>query len=148
MSNDNDKQTYFEQYKMLVESAEKVSDKRMTANNYFLTINTALISITGLFISSNFLSVKPWFACVVGGMGLIICIIWFLIVLSYKQLNSGKFQMIHKLEEKLPVKVFSNEWKILGEGKDIKKYFPLSHIEMGVPFVFGLLYLVLLFIKI
>ena len=133
---------------MLVDSAEKVSDKRMSANNYFLTINTALVSITVLFISSNFISIKPWFVCIVGGMGLLICIIWFLIVMSYKQLNSGKFRMIHKLEEKLPVKLFADEWKILGEGKDKSKYFPLSHIEVGVPVVFGILYFIMLFIKV
>jgi len=139
---------YFEQYKMLVDSAERVSDKRMNANNYFLTINTALISITGLLISSNFITIKPWFVKLVGGMGVAICFIWFLIVWSYKQLNAGKFKMIHKLEKKLPIKLFAEEWKFLGEGKDIKKYFPLSHIEVGVPIVFAVLYLILLFMKI
>ena len=146
MVNQN-QQIYFEQYKMLVDNAEKVSDKRMIANNYFLTINTALISLTGLLLSINFLSVKQWFVCLVGGMGLLICIIWFLIIMSYKQLNSGKFKLIHKLEKKLPVKLFADEWKILGEGSSIKKYIPLSHIEAGVPIVFGILYLVIMLIK-
>lgn len=38
----------FEQYKLYVESAEKISDRRQNANNYFLTINTALISFLGI----------------------------------------------------------------------------------------------------
>ena len=138
---------YFEQYKILVNSAEKVSDKRMTANNYFLTINTAIISLTGLFLSLNFLSIKQWFVSLIGGMGLLICIIWFFIIMSYKQLNSGKFKLIHKLEKKLPVKLFADEWKILGEGSNSKKYIPLSHIEAGVPIVFGILYLIIMLIK-
>ena len=76
-----DTKIYFEQYKMLVDSAEKVSDKRMAANNYFLTINTAIISVTGLFIGSNFLSINQGFICLIAILGLLICVIWLLIIL-------------------------------------------------------------------
>ena len=136
---------YFEQYKLLVESAEKVSEKRMGANNYFLTINTALISLTGLLSISKILTSNSNFIRLVSGFGLLICIIWFLIVLSYKQLNSGKYKVIHNLERRLPAKLFTQEWKALGEGKSLRKYIPLSLIEVGVPVVFFLLYLILLF---
>ena len=34
----------FEQYKLFIESAEKNSDKRITQNNIYLTINIAFIS--------------------------------------------------------------------------------------------------------
>ena len=34
----------FEQYKILIESAEKNSDKRITQNNIYLTINLAFLS--------------------------------------------------------------------------------------------------------
>lgn len=143
-----DKNTYFEQYKMLVDSAEKVSDKRMNANNYFLTINTAIISLTGLLLTSKIFLLNLNLVKLVGLMGLAICIIWFLIVLSYKQLNSGKFKIIHKLEKKLPIQLFADEWRELGEGKNLRKYIPLSHIEISVPIVFFFLYLILLFCKI
>lgn len=139
---------YFEQYKMLVESAEKVSDKRMSANNYFLTINTAIISLTGLLLTSKIFLLNFNVVKLIGLMGLAICVIWFLIVLSYKQLNSGKFKMIHRLEKKLPIKLFADEWKELGEGKSLRKYIPLSHIEIIVPIIFFFLYLGLLFCKI
>lgn len=36
------KEHLFEQYKLYCESAEKISDRRQNANNYFITINTAL----------------------------------------------------------------------------------------------------------
>lgn len=143
----NNKQTYFEQYKMLVESAEKVSDKRMASNNYFLTINTALISLAGFLLTSKVFSVNTTFVNTIGILGIIICFVWFLIVLSYKQLNSGKFALIHKLETKLPIQVFADEWKELGEGKNLFKYIPLSHIEVFIPVVFLAFYLLLMFVK-
>jgi len=148
MPGNGDKQTYFEQYKILVDSAEKVSEKRMSANNYFLTVNTALISLTGLLFTSKILSLNLDAVKLVSILGLIICIIWFFIVLSYKQLNSGKFAMIHRIEKKLPIHLYADEWAELGKGKDIKKYIPLSHIELAVPFVFFCLYLILLVSKI
>lgn len=144
---EGDKQLYFEQYKILVESAEKVSDKRMSANNYFLTINTGLISLAGLLITSKIVSLNTLFIAFVGYLGLAICATWFFIVLSYKQLNSGKFKLIHKLEKELPIKLFADEWKELGEGKSLRKYIPLSHIEVVVPVAFFVFYLFLIFCK-
>lgn len=143
MDKNEDIRTYFEQYKMFVDSAEKVSDNRMSANNYFLTVNTALISLTGLLITSKVLLLNFNVMKLIGVLGLIICVIWFFIVLSYKQLNSGKFKIIHRIEKKLPLHLYADEWIELGEGKDAKKYIPLSHIELAVPIVFFFLYLIL-----
>ncbi len=142
---EKDKQLYFEQYKVLVESAEKVSDKRMSANNYFLTINTGLISLAGILLTSKIVSLNTLFIVFIGYLGLAICATWFFIVLSYKQLNSGKFKLIHKIEKELPIKLFADEWKELGEGRSLRKYIPLSHIEVIVPVVFFVFYLFLIF---
>jgi len=148
MALNEDKQIYFEQYKIIVDSAEKISEKRMSANNYFLTVNTALISLIGLLFTSKILSLNFNAIKLVSILGLIICVIWFFIVLSYKQLNSGKFALIHHIEKKLPIHLYADEWVKLGKGKDIKKYIPLSHIELIVPVVFFCLYLILLLSKI
>lgn len=132
---------------MLVDSAEKVSDKRMAANNYFLTINTGLISVSGFLLTSKVVTSNATFINIVSWLGLGICFAWFLIVISYKQLNSGKFSLIHKLEQKLPIQLYADEWKELGKGKSIRKYIPLSHIEIGVPILFVVFYVVLFFVK-
>ena len=36
------------QYQLYVEGMEKISDRRQNANNYFITINTVLISFIGV----------------------------------------------------------------------------------------------------
>jgi len=38
----------FEQYRLYIGSAEKISDRRQNANSYFITINTALIALLSL----------------------------------------------------------------------------------------------------
>jgi hypothetical protein len=46
------------------------------------------------------------------------------------------------MEQKLPISIYDYEWKILGEGKNKKLYFPFSHIEMVIPWVFGIIYVI------
>lgn len=66
---------------------------------------------------------------------------------SYKQLNTGKFEVLHEIEKKLPLALYGFEWKILKEGKEKDVYFPFSHVEMLIPQVFGIAYFVLLLVS-
>ena len=65
---------------------------------------------------------------------------WRQLVRSYRQLNTGKFKVVHELEARLPARLYDAEWVALGEGKDPEKYTPLTHIEEDVPLVFAVLY--------
>jgi hypothetical protein len=67
-----------------------------------------------------------------------------MIVRSYRQLNAGKYLVVGEFEKRLPASPYwSAEWKALGEGKDPKKYLPLTHIENWIPVVFAFLYIVM-----
>lgn len=133
----------FEQYKMYVESAEKISDRRQNANNYFITINTAIITLLGLSFQIDFFEKLFWARGLLALLGIIIAIIFWFLLHSYKQLNSGKFKVIHAIEKELPLALYDYEWEVLGKGENKKLYFPFSHIELYIPWVFGILYLVL-----
>ncbi|MFA5962039.1 MAG: hypothetical protein WC848_05135 [Parcubacteria group bacterium] len=134
---------YFDQYKMYVESAERISDRRQNANNFFLTINTVLISVLGLSFQLKLIEKLNWIKMVLALLGLVICVIFWFLLRAYRQLNSGKFKVIHEIEQNLPLALYDYEWKILGEGKKEKLYYPFSHIELLIPWVFGLIYLIL-----
>lgn len=133
----------FEQYKLYVESVEKTSDRRQHANNYFITINTALISLIGLSFQIKFFENLAGIKSVLALLGIIICIFFWFLIRSYKQLNTGKFAVIHEIEKNLPLALYKYEWEVLGEGKDNKKYYPFSHVELLIPWVFGILYALL-----
>lgn len=137
------------QYQLYIESAEKISDRRQNANNYFITINTVLISFLGVLFQAKMLESVPWVKSLVSLVGIIICVVFWFLLRSYKQINTGKFKVIHEIEQKLPLGLYDYEWKILKEGKNNKVYFPFSHIEMIIPWVFGIVYVVLgiLFLK-
>lgn len=134
----------FEQYKLFVESIEKTSDRRQHANNYFVTINTALISLIGLSFQIKMFENVVWAKGVLAALGVIICVVFWYLIRSYKQLNTGKFAVLHEIEKHLPLALYTYEWHILGEGKDKRKYYPFSHIELLIPWVFGSVYVLLL----
>lgn len=132
----------FEQYKLYVEMADRVSARRMLANSFFLGVHTALITAFTVMLNENILSrslvgYAPFFPVI------LLCFVWWRIVYSYRQLNSGKFKVIHALEQSLPVAPYDAEWVALGEGKAGKLYRPLTHVENWVPLCFGVLYLLL-----
>jgi len=133
----------FEQYKLYIDSAERISDRRQNANNYFITINAALFTILGLSFKIEFLQNIGWLRSLLTLVGIIICIIFWYLLRSYKQMNTGKFKVIHQIEQHLPLALHDYEWKILEEGKNKKVYYPFSHIELFIPWVFGLMYLAL-----
>lgn len=133
----------FEQYKIYIDSIEKISDRRQHANNYFITINTVLISLIGLFCQLKITECICWVKPLIAVMGVIICAIFWFLIRSYKQLNTGKFQVVHEIEKRLPLALYQYEWEILGEGKNQNIYYPFSHIELFIPWVFGILYVMM-----
>lgn len=132
-----------EQYKLYVEMMDRVSARRHSTNTYFLSINTALLTFLGILNTVGLKALLPAWTVFVATGGVILCYCWYRLVRSYKGLNTGKFKVIHAMEKQLPVALFDDEWKILGEGKDPDRYLPFTHVEMRVPWVFAALYLVL-----
>lgn len=130
----------FEQYKIFVESAEKISDRRQHANNYFITINTALISFIGLSFQIKILQDIGWALILLPFIGIAICVIFWYLLRSYKQINTGKFKVIHEIEQRLPLALYDYEWEILDRGENPKVYYPFSHIELHLPKVLGIVY--------
>jgi len=140
-----------EQYKLYVEMTDRVSARRALANTFFLTANTALLSFLAAGGASGYLGSTVLntaiLAVVTSGL-VIFSISWWFILTSYDQLNAGKFKVIHELERSLPVALFDVEWEVLGRGSEPKKYRPLTHLEKIVPFVFALLYVMLLIVRV
>ena len=129
----------FEQYKAYVESAEKISERRVSANNYLLTVNATLVTLYGLTSTNRFNSV--W-TILVPIAGLLVALTWHEIITSYRDLNTVKFKVIHELEQQLPAALYEYEWHKAQKGRG-KAYRPLSHLERWVPVIFVALYFLL-----
>lgn len=123
-------------YKIYLQMADKISDRRQSANSFFLTINTVIVSFISYMSISNATQSSNIFYILVSIAGMVICYYWYRLIRSYKDLNSGKFKVIHQIESNLPLSPYDTEWEMLGRGKDKKKYLPFTKIEMRIPWVF------------
>ncbi len=132
-----DKYILLEQYKLYVEMADRISQRRQSANSYFISINVFLISFSSYMnhIKSSSVGVFIIFLS-----GILVCVIWYKLIKSYKGMNSGKFKVIHDMEKLLDYQPYDIEWKKLKHGKDKKLYHPFTKIELCIPWLFGALY--------
>jgi len=135
---------FFEQYKLYADTAEKVSDRRQNANNFFLTLNSLLLTFTGYLTTLSF----AFWNILMAVAGLSISLLWFLTIASFRNLNKSKFNLICDMERNLPINIFGEEWKQLGEGRDWKKYIKISKVEQGIPVIFFIIYLLMIILRI
>ncbi|MBL4761470.1 MAG: hypothetical protein JKY93_02070 [Gammaproteobacteria bacterium] len=132
----------FEQYKIYLEMADRISSRRQSANSFFVTINTVLVTLAGYAKAAT--STDTFFYAVTSIAGVLICYIWYRLVLSYKNLNSAKFKVIHAIEADLPYKPYDAEWEAVGRGKNKKLYQPFTNLEIKIPWIFSLIHILVL----
>jgi|SRR6267154_4798830 len=130
----------FEQYKLYVEMADRISSRRQTANSYFLSINTALLGFVG-YVATGVTTGYVWLVPVAG---ITLSYLWYRLIRSYRDLNTAKFKVVHEIEKRLPLSPYDAEWEAMGRGNNPKLYKPFTHIETGVPWVFVVLHALVL----
>lgn len=125
----------FEQYKMIVNSAIKVTEWRQATNKFYLAVNSALITAVTYLFGIGINIVTP----AIGVIGIVLSIIWRRNLKYYKQLNKAKFKVIYNIEKKLPLKIFMLEQKYYLDSGGKSG----TEIEAWVPAVFILVYIVI-----
>jgi hypothetical protein len=126
-----------EQYKLYVEMADRISQRRTTANSYFLTVNSAILGFIG-YLTSKDSTEYLWLLAVAGGT---LSYLWYAIIVSYRNLNSAKWLVVHEIEKLLPISPYDAEWAAVERGTNPVLYRPISHVESWVPWVFLALHL-------
>lgn len=130
-----------EQYKLYVQSADNVSARRIASINYVLAINTAIIALYGVLVST---SGHTQLLIGVPTIGAIVSTLWFFIIKSHKDLNEIKFEVvIPELEQHLPAALYQYEWQMIKRRKG-KLYNPVTDIESKVPLALISLHVILI----
>lgn len=131
-NNDDNIEIILAQWQTCVDMANSVSQRRDAMNNIFITLNLAILAAVSLAwdIKSVFILIA----------GIVICSIWIFFIKNYKSLNAAKYDVINKIETKLPVAPFKDEWEIL---KKNNKYKDTTKLEKWLPITFILLYAVM-----
>jgi hypothetical protein len=132
-----------DQYRLAVEMANFISERRSQANKFFMSINSTLIGVGA--VVSGYLTIfgATLWIWLISAVGLLMTYYWYRIVESYDQLNTGKFLVIHEIETKLPLAISHSEWKALGEGENEGLYRPFTRTEILIPRLFAWFYVVI-----
>jgi hypothetical protein len=127
---------FFELYQIMVTSSESLVGRRQAVNTFFLTINGLLLTAVGLFVRSggdghNRLEAAA--ICVLALTGITLCVAWATLIISFGQLNTGKFAIINEMEKELAASIFAAEWEALERGENPKVYRTFTSREIWVP---------------
>ena len=124
--------------------ADRVSQRRATANAFFLTLNTGLLGFAAALAGFSSNEAQIWavsWGSAIFGLGF--SYVWWRILKSYRQLNSAKYKVVHDLESKLPAAPYDDEWEKIERGENPKLYLQLTVVEARVPGLFMLAYSIL-----
>lgn len=124
-------------YKLLVEMADRVSQRRQAANNFYLSVNTLLVGGSAYL---GTLAPAARNVVVISIAGIAICALWVRNIASYQTLNEAKFKVINDVETRLTEQPFRTEWDHLDPDNDGKRHRPFHKVEGAVPWVFLAVY--------
>jgi hypothetical protein len=128
----------FEQYQLFVEETARISDRRHSTNNLFLSVNSVLLGAVALLLQqsagkSDTATLVFFLALLLVLAGAILCVSWRRLLLSYGTRLRERFLYLHQLEQQYPsllLPAFSGRPRQLS----------FSRMEAGIPLVFLVTY--------
>lgn len=139
--------TMLEQYKVYLQTSEDLVQRRQSVSNFYISVNSALVSVLSILIAiinifgSQYAMIITACGCyILSFCGIVLCLTWKRIILSYGRLNAAKMKVISAIERNLPLNLYDVEWQVQSEkiGKD--KYISFTNIEKRIPTLFLVLY--------
>ncbi len=126
-----------ELYKLHAEFADRVSQRREGANRLFVSLLVGLMLFLGVFLrfGSNGISLEI-VLLFAGAIGLVLSVSWYVVIRSYRQLNTGKFHVLREMEKELAFPFFDKEWIYLESGENPNRYWKLTVVETSLPLIF------------
>lgn len=129
----------FQEYKLYAEQKENFIDRNFRTNRFYM-VSLIVIIFSMIFTSSitfmSFISATLIFSLI----GIFVCALWWMNVDAYNILIKIKFaNVIERIEEKLPVKPFTEEYKGIEEYRN-NKVFMFSDIQKFIAVVSALFF--------
>ena len=138
-----DPDVLIEQYKIFSQTAENLMERRQSVNSFYISANTALITIGGTIFAigeGNFIP-KILVICALALPGFLLNYSWYKMLQTYYINNQGKIKVLSLIEQKLAVSLYDAEWKVMKNRYSKKKYVSFTDNEKKLPFIFGPFYL-------
>jgi len=134
-----------EQYKLLIDSAHKVEERRSGSNNIFIGANTIMALIIVNYPKEA--GLKAPLIATLAIAGIFMALYWLRMIRSYEKVNFINYCLISVFEKLMPTSVFSLRAQ-LGEDALNGRANEVSKNERFLPKVFLLIYFIVLLISI
>lgn len=137
-----DKDILLEQYKLFLQTSEDLVARRQNANNFYISVNSALMGVWGMIWALNILPLYKFFiGLLISMVGVILSLSWIKLLSSYGNLNGSKMKIISYIEKQLPVSLYDAEWEALSDRLNKKKYVSFTDSEKRIPILFIAVYI-------
>ena len=132
-------------YKLHAELVDRVSQRREGANRLFVSLQVGLAVFLAALLRFGFGDTPENLVLgLIGALGILLSFSWFVVIRSYRQLNTEKFRVLHDLEKQLPYQFFTLEWDPETRGEKSNRYWKLTNVEVTLPAIFFALWLVVI----
>ena len=138
-------QQLFEQYKMYQQTSEELENRKQNVHNFYLTLNTALLTFFGVIIGWADITAKNKFVMLIIALmaGTAFNLSWINQIERFKIINSAKMRLINSVERQLPLKLYDEEYRIMNNDLNGWKYKNSFKDEKRIPHTFIGMYIVL-----
>ncbi len=141
----------FEEYQLFVNDTARLSDRRQTVTNTYITVNGAIITLMAFLVKdSRPISWWPVLALLpLVSFGAVVCFHWWYLLKNYRRLVGLRLKVLREMESKLTnsIQMYHREDELYppaGQGHPLSaKGLNFSDLESHLPLVFLALYLVL-----
>ena len=135
-------------YKLHAELADRVSQRREGANRLYVSLLLGLAALLAALLRFGGGDLSPRIVLLAAGIvGALLSASWYVVIRSYRQLNTGKFLALNELEKKIAFPFFEREWDLLGKDADRGRYWRLTVVETFLPTAFFALSCVLMLLS-
>lgn len=139
--NNLDYEKLFEQYKLFSDTSESLVARRQSVNSFYITTDTALITIAATAFSFNTdLITQLIITMVLTFPGFMLNRSWLKVMESYSLINSSKMKILGMLEKKLSASLFDAEWEAMSNKYNRQRYVSFSDRERLLPIIFNWVY--------
>jgi len=130
-----------ELYKLTLEMADRTTARRFSLTNIFVTLAASLLAAMGFSAAGAVGSTgsSTPVSVALGSVGLLLCVNWWALIASHRQLLQAKYQVLFNLETALPFRPASDEWKQLMQARVSLggRYGFGTRVEQAVPVGFA-----------
>lgn len=128
---------FIRQYELAVTMADQVSGRRERMNAFFVTAAATLASVYAVSVEFLSTDLPAVLRAVVPFVGIVVCVLWFLLVNSYRTLNKAKWAVVGEMEKHLPARPFCAEYECTKR----LRHLPFTKVERWVPVALGALFI-------